>query len=190
MAIIVQSGFEAIPGFVVLAVGALVFLSLRNKGKKRITIIEYQRGLRFTDGQVAGVLPPGSYQYSPGNETILTVDMRPQPILLERLAYRDVLNRQALISVATELLVADPLAAATRLKDQVNDSFAIARETLLGFLSSRAADFGSDSLAATAGEITATLNGELNRVGMKISPVEITETWAAALPAGSPVPSI
>lgn len=86
--------------------------------KKRIVITEYMRGVRSSDGRVDEVLLPGCYSYNPKKEMILAVDMRPQPILVERLFCQDALNRRVVISAATELSVLDPVAASTKLKDQ------------------------------------------------------------------------
>jgi hypothetical protein len=105
--------------------------------------------------------------------------MRPQPILIERLFYRDALNRPAVVSLATELFVSDPAMAATRLKDQVNGSYQIVVAALRDFLPRRAADIEWDGITVFAEQVTAVLNNELNKVGMRVNPIDITETWVA-----------
>jgi hypothetical protein len=145
--------------------------------KKRIVITEFKRGVRSSAGREGEVLLPGCYSYNPKKETILDVDMRPQPILVERLICQDALNRKVVISVATELSVLDPVEASTRLKDQINDTVPIVWDTLREVLSKRAADVAGDGLAAVAHDVTQSLNIKLYKLGMKASPVEITEKW-------------
>jgi regulator of protease activity HflC (stomatin/prohibitin superfamily) len=149
------------------------------KNRRRVTITDYQRGVHFIGGRVAKVLPPGNYRFKAAKETILPVDLRPQPIVIERLLYRDGLNRPAVISIATELLVWDPEVAVTRLKDPAGDAYNMVVGALREFVSHRAPGAGSAARAVAAQELTAALNAELGKIGMKVNPVEITEAWAA-----------
>ena len=44
--------------------------------KKRITIYEHEKGLRFVSGRFVAVVEPGQYQYWPRTETYVRLDLR------------------------------------------------------------------------------------------------------------------
>lgn len=64
--------------YTVLALLALVVLIAMSP--RRVTIYEYERGLRYAAGHFTGVLQPGSYWPLPLRTRILTVDVRPHPV--------------------------------------------------------------------------------------------------------------
>lgn len=138
---------------------------------------DYQRGLRFVHGAYTNMLGPGTYAIAATKEHIEIVDMRPQPVILERTFYRDAWNNPALISVGADLLVSDPHLATTTLKDQINDSLPIARDAVRSTLSRGIASEDPGFRIKAAADITQAVNDELDRVGMKIQNVEIVEFW-------------
>src|SRR4029077_9395024 len=113
-----------------VSVIALTILSQSRRGKKRILITDYRRGVRFVGGVFSGVLEPGSYLFDARKEQITIMDMRPQPILLERLTFQDALKQQGVVSLATEFVVRDPQLAATALRDQIKDCYLLARNAI------------------------------------------------------------
>ena len=109
----------------------IVFVVVRRIRKpKRVFITDYQRGIRYVRGSFANLLGPGSYLASGSKEHIDTVDMRPQPIILERTFYRDSWQNDAFVTIGAELQVSDARLPATMLKDQVNDSLPLVRDAL------------------------------------------------------------
>ena len=162
---------------IVISVLVAYFTRQRNRGKKRILITDYRRGVHFVSGAFQAILGPGSNRYNPSNEQISIVDMRPQPILIERLPFQDALMHNGIISVGTELLVRDPRLAATTLRDQVKDAYVMVRETLRAELSRQVAA-GSDNVALLSESIAKAVNTELTKVGMGISEIEVTELWS------------
>jgi regulator of protease activity HflC (stomatin/prohibitin superfamily) len=165
-----------------VAVVMLFVLNLYIRRVKRIFVADYQRGVRFVKGTFSSVLGPGSYKLFTRNEQIEVVDMRPQPIILERIAFRDVWHNESFLSIGAELLVCDPHLSITKLKNQVNDSFNITRDTLRLVASRGVTDRSSESRGKMAAEITQTINAELTPLGMKISNVEIIELWSRPSP--------
>jgi hypothetical protein len=154
-------------------------LARRKRGKKRILITDYRRGVRFVGGVFVDVLGAGSHTYDPRKEQVTIVDMRPQPIVIERLVFQDALRHQGLISLGAELLVRDPHLAATALRDQVKDSYILARDTVRNAISQQIVS-GRDSLGAVSEAITKAVRAELGKVGMGISEIEITELWSSS----------
>jgi len=156
-----------------------VVISLRARRAKRIVITDFRRGVRFVGGICSGVLEAGSYGFNPRKEQITIVDMRPQPILMERLGFQDALQRQGLISLGSELFVRDPKLAAGALRDQVKDAYILARDAVRAAMSTQILTETTDpsSLSQT---LTKAIRAELSKVGMDISEIEVTEFWTTA----------
>jgi hypothetical protein len=159
-----------------VSVIALTILSQSRRGKKRILITDYRRGVRFVGGVFSGVLEPGSYLFDARKEQITIMDMRPQPILLERLTFQDALKQQGVVSLATEFVVRDPQLAATALRDQIKDCYLLARNAIRTVMSQQIIANVSD-LAAANEILTKAIRTELFKVGMDISNTEVTELW-------------
>lgn len=183
-----QDDFAAFSsGLTAFAVVLIVAVTRFKRAKKRILITDYRCGIRFVSGEFAAVLPPGSYRFNPVREQITIVDMRPQPMLLERQTFQDAVGSQSVISISTELVVLDPQIAATKLRDQVKDSFVIVRDTLRAAVARQVVSGMGDSRKSMEESLTKAVNVELAKVGMRVPAIEITELWAAApaLPQGA-----
>jgi regulator of protease activity HflC (stomatin/prohibitin superfamily) len=161
-----------------LLILAMVPLLAVARKAKRIFVTDYQRGVRFVKGSFSNVLGPGSYQPLTSREQIEVVDMRPQPIFLEKISYRDACQNDSFLSIGAEMLVCDPHLAVTTLKKQIDDSLPIVRDALRSVVSRGIADGSPEFRSKTAVDITQAINAELSRVGMKISGVEIVELWS------------
>jgi hypothetical protein len=156
-----------------------VILGRRARLTKRIVIPDFRRGVRFVGGVFSGVLEAGSYRVDSRKEVITIVDMRPQPILMERVGFQDALQQQGVISFGTELLVRDPKLAASALRDQVKDAYVLARDAVRTAMSKQiVADNGE--AAGLAHTLTTAIRTELAKVGMGISDVEVTELWSSS----------
>ena len=95
---------------VVFLGAVLVMLTQRILGRKKpkIYIPDYQRGVKFVDGTFGSILGPGSYEPAGKHQQITVVDMRPQPIVVERVIYQDAIQAPSVISIAAELVISDP----------------------------------------------------------------------------------
>jgi len=162
---------------IIISLLVAYFMRQRNRGKKRIVITDYRRGVHFVSGSLKSVLGPGSYRYDPRNEQIDIVDMRPQPILIERFPFQDALMHNGIISLGAELLVRDPRLAATALRDQVKDTYVMVRETVRNELSKQIGA-SRENATALSESIAKAANTELAKVGMAVSGVEVTELWS------------
>src|ERR1700687_6024646 len=78
----------------------VIVMARVNRGKKRILIPDYRRGVLFVNGAFVKVLEPGSYPVSALKQQLTIVDMRPQPIVLERIFFQDALKNQGVVSLA------------------------------------------------------------------------------------------
>jgi flagellar basal body-associated protein FliL len=168
---------------VVIVSAALVLLAQRILGSKkpRIFIPDYQRGVRFADGAFGRVLDPGSYQPGAKDEQTTIVDMRPLPVVVERVLYQDAIQTPSVISIAAEVLVEDPVTATTKLKNFANDSVAIIRDQLRNTVSKRIADSAPEVRSKLQDELASALNSELRKFGVGVRNVEVTELWSRAV---------
>ena len=141
----------------------------------RVYIPDYARGVRFIKGSFRDVLGPGSYQNFTRRAQIEVIDMRPVPVILDRIFYRDALQCASVVSIGADMLVGDPYLAATTLKNRIGDSLPIVRDTLRSTLSRGIADESPEYRVKAAEDLAGAVNEELRRLGMKISNVEITE---------------
>ena len=150
----------------------------------RVYITDYLRGVRFVKGVFRDVVGPGGYQAFSRRVHLEIVDMRPVPVLFERMFCRDALQSEAVVSLGAELSVGDPYVAATAMKDRIGDSMPLVRESLHSVLSRTIADTSDEFRAKMAMDITNAANAELKKLGMAISNVEITELSSRATPVG------
>lgn len=160
------------------AIAAFV-LSRRAAQRKRIVITDFRSGVRFVGGVFSDVLEAGNYSFDPRKEQITIVDMRPQPILIERLGFQDALKTPGVISLGADLLVRDPQLAAGALRDQVKDAYILARDAVRTSMSKQITPSAADT-AGLVQTLTTTLRAELGKVGMDISDIEVTELWSNA----------
>jgi regulator of protease activity HflC (stomatin/prohibitin superfamily) len=89
---------------VVLAVAVVVVLA----GTTRMTVFEYERGLRFRRGRLDKVLEPGSYWYFPALTRIQKTDIRPTRVAV---AGQEILSADGVAvkaSLAATYRIADP----------------------------------------------------------------------------------
>jgi hypothetical protein len=170
-----QDQFMQISQFIFIIIIILFFLIRGfNRSKKRILVTDYCRGVHFVDGSFKAVLGPGSYKYNERKEQISIVDMRAQPVLIERLAFQDALKHEGVISIGTELLIRDPHVAATTLRDQVNDAYIVVRDTVRAVMSKQIVA-SEKNTPAVAEAITKAVSQELASVGIVVSEIEINE---------------
>jgi hypothetical protein len=160
------------------ALATSLFLRIRRRGRPRIYITDYQCGLRYVDGVFEDQVGPGSYGTNGSKKQITVVDLRPRLVVVERIFYQDALQSPAVISVGAKLIVQDAYTAVTRLKDATADSVAIVRDTIRLTASKSIASHSAEERIAAAAEIEKTANAELQKVGMGVFEIEITEAWS------------
>lgn len=114
MAVVGQSGThyeDTRMEYIALIVAIIVVLWLYQRSSEHTTIYSYQRGLRYRQGRLEGVLEPGSYRYFKGRTQIAVLDMRPR---YEIIAGQEIMSADNIglkVSIAAQYRVADPLQA-------------------------------------------------------------------------------
>jgi regulator of protease activity HflC (stomatin/prohibitin superfamily) len=74
--------FYTILGLIVGFLAIILLLALWKKLFHRVTIFEYERGVRYKKGKFCGLLTPGVYWLSHLNSLVLKADMRPTLITI------------------------------------------------------------------------------------------------------------
>jgi regulator of protease activity HflC (stomatin/prohibitin superfamily) len=81
---------------------------------KRVTVFEYQKALKYTQGRYKETLGPGQYWIFPSWSSIVPVDVRPEFITIPG---QDVLSADGVtlkVSLAAQFEVSDPNVAVNR----------------------------------------------------------------------------
>jgi regulator of protease activity HflC (stomatin/prohibitin superfamily) len=101
-------------GLFFIALVVLFGLIQRFVGLKRVTVFEYQRGLKYSKGRYIGTLPPGQYWVLTNVTVIAPVDVRPEFVTI---LGQDVLSADGVtvkISLAAQFEVVDPHVAVNK----------------------------------------------------------------------------
>ena len=92
-------------------IGVLVSWANKQKGKKEITILEFQCGLKYLSGKFVGKLSPGTYKIFVPQEHIVLVDMRATPITFDRIPATTKDGVTLFVSVSAQIKVVDAATA-------------------------------------------------------------------------------
>jgi SPFH domain / Band 7 family len=152
--------------------------------KKAKMILDYQRGLRFVNGQFVSVVSPGVYRTALLLENVEIVDLRPTMLLIDKITYRDVLQNAAVISIGGGLKITDPHVALMNMKDRTNDVRPAIRNTVRSVLSHGIADRSEAARKKAEADLTVAINEELKKVGVTLSSLEVVEMWSEHVERG------
>ena len=153
----------------------LVFVVRLSEKRGRQTILDYQRGLRFEGGKFQEILGPGCHRFHLTKEQITLVDLRDQPIVIERFVYADSAGENAWVSISARIQVADAHRAITQCNDHVNEAVVLTRDILRRCLSARRAIEARRNRAGCEHEIKTHIASALESIGLTLTSLEITE---------------
>src|SRR5713226_4774510 len=128
---------------VLVALGALAFWS-----PSRVTVFEYERGLRYRRGRFVAVLPPGSHWVARRGGAITKVDIRPQVLTVPG---QEALTSEGIgvkISLVAGIEVVDPAKAINQIQNYTMALYTLLQVALRQVIGSRSLD---DLLAERAG---------------------------------------
>jgi regulator of protease activity HflC (stomatin/prohibitin superfamily) len=113
----VENIVQAIVGFaVVVGLIALLGSVVRNLAR-RVTVFDYERGLKYVKGRFKSVIEPGQYWYIPLFSTIDKIDVRPRFVSItgQELLSADGITIK--VSVAVNFEIIDPVLAKNKVMD-------------------------------------------------------------------------
>lgn len=100
----------------VIGLGLAVVL-LSRYGLRRVTLFEYQGGLKYTNGRFSGVLKTGQYWYLPYVTVISPIDLRPRSITIPGQEVLTADNVSLKVSLAVSFQVMDPDKSINKVQD-------------------------------------------------------------------------
>lgn len=112
-----------------VALTVLCIYLQRQQRKKRISILDFQKGLKYRQGKFVELLEPGIYAISQ-NENIVVIDMRPNAIAFERMPVTTSDGVTLAVSVTAKVQVTDPRLAVSASKNCVQDAAVVLRDSL------------------------------------------------------------
>jgi regulator of protease activity HflC (stomatin/prohibitin superfamily) len=155
---------------VLVALGALAFWS-----PSRVTVFEYERGLRYRRGRFVAVLPPGAHWVARRGGAVTRVDVRPQVLTVpgQELLSSDGIGVK--VSLVAGVEVVDPAKAINQVQNYTAALYTLLQVALRQVVGSRSledllagrADVGPKVLEATAPSAL--------DFGLKISSVDVRD---------------
>lgn len=159
----------------------------------RITIFEYERGLKYVKGRFKQVLPPGQYWvWLLGNTTIRKVDIRPQYIAVPGQAVLTADGVGLKVSLTALYEITDPAAAINQVSSYYQALYLIVQDALREVVEAIAIDDLianrtqlNDQLLAKAADPVAAIGLKLTRLSIKdlMLPGELKKLYAQVVQA-------
>jgi len=163
---------ECVIALVVVAATVAIVLTY---GMRRVTVYEYERGLRYVRGQYRATLSPGQYWYLPWFTTVRKVDVRPRFVPI---AGQEVLSSDGVtwkVSLAANFEVTDPNTAVNKVKDfqeTLYTELQLALRQIIGSVDIEALLAARDDISNKLIEMTAAKAQEL---GLRLITVSIKD---------------
>ena len=102
---------------IVLAVALFIIVVKFVSNVKRVTIFEYERGVKYVKGRFAEILEPGQYWFFTYHTSITKTDLRPRFVSISG---QEVLSSDGVtlkVSLAAKYEISDPYAAMNKIDD-------------------------------------------------------------------------
>jgi regulator of protease activity HflC (stomatin/prohibitin superfamily) len=164
--------------FVTIVLGAIallvVYAVLRSHWKK-ITIVEYQLGLKYVKGKFVGILQPGEHSIHRSTTNVQIVDVRPRFVTING---QEVLSSDGItlkVSLAAQFEMVDPVKAVNGVQNCVEALYLIIQMALRTIISTGTIDellekrdeFGPKLMEATA--------SKMEEIGIKLLLVDVKD---------------
>lgn len=162
--------------WIAVVIAAVLVVSWLARGVfERITVYEFERGLRFHKGHLTAVLEPGQYWIYRRTTSVRKVDVRPR---LTSITGQEVLSSDSVsvrVSLAVQFQIADPVKAITGVEDYEQALYVAAQLSLreivgnseIDDLLERRHEFGDRLLELTAPRV--------EEFGLELRAVEIKD---------------
>lgn len=159
---------------VVLA-GVLVLILVKFLPIRRVTVYEYQKGLKYTKGRYAATLSPGQYWILSTFSSVVPVDVRPQFVTIQG---QDVLSADGVtlkVSLAAEFQVADPHVAVNKNASFQNSLYLTLQMAVREIVGKEKIDALIENRAAFSSKLTELTSGKAAEYGLKLISADIKD---------------
>ena len=162
---------------ILVAVAAIVgiAISLLRREFERVTIFEFQRGLRYDKGRFGGVVGPGQYRLLRRRSTITKVDSRPRVVTVPG---QEVITADGVsirVSLSTEYEIADPAVAVNDHEDYAGAFYAALQHALRDVVAGTEIDALLESRGTVGERIAEMTRGEAERLGLRLIRVDVKD---------------
>jgi len=169
---------------IVFLIGLIWRFGFGGANSQRTLVLEYQRGVKFTNGKITAILEPGQHWINSKRDRVDLVDMRPQPFIFEDLTCEDKLGGRVVLSLAGEFEVSDARLSLLSSRDDGDDGTARISKVIRGTVSNLGVGDTTDaSLDLLHNRLLEMLNQELRTIGLQTRKIDITELWTSATKA-------
>ena len=165
---------ETVIGLVAIALVVLaVVVAVRSI---RITTIhDYERGLRFRQGKLVGLVEPGIHVTVGPLTEIRGLDVRPAMVPVEGQEILTADGVAAKVSLVARYVVGDPVAAVTRDADFRRTTYLLLQLGLRSAVTRRTLDESLDARAELGPEVRDAVAGRLAAIGVELLDVEVRD---------------
>jgi len=142
---------------------------------KRITVLEYQRGLRYSSGRYSGTLGPGQYWVLTSFTTVALVDIRPQFVTI---LGQDVLSADGVTlkaSLAAEFEVADPHTAINKTANFTSALYLTLQMALRELVGKEKIDDLMQNRSAIGAKLLGMTSAKTAELGLKLKLVDVKD---------------
>ena len=147
---------------------------------RRVTVFEYQHGLRFVHGKLQGVLPAGSYWLRKAKTTVLILDARPRTLTVPG---QDLLCSDGVwvkVSLLLRHRVVDPKAATLEAESYEEALYAAAQEALRVAVGEKTLDELLDTRAELGARLQAEVEPAAKALGLELQSLSVKDVMFAA----------
>jgi regulator of protease activity HflC (stomatin/prohibitin superfamily) len=161
--------------WVLLLLVVILFLIVRVLPIRRVTVYEYQRGLRYTKGRYSGTLNPGQYWIVSSISSVSTVDIRPEFITIQG---QDVLSADGVtlkVSLAAEFEVVDAHLAVNKNLNYRTSLYLNLQMALRQIVGGEKIDILLENRSNISGRLMELTSAKANDLGLKLISADIKD---------------
>ncbi len=161
--------------WVVVLAAVLLLVAVKVVPLKRVTVYEYQKGLKYTKGRYAATLSAGQYWILSTFSSIVPVDIRPQFVTIQG---QDVLSADGVtlkVSLAAEFQVADPNVAINKNANFQNSLYLTLQMAVREIVGKEKIDTLIENRAGFSSKLTELTSGKATEFGLKLISADIKD---------------
>ena len=161
--------------WVAVLVAVLLVVAIKIVPVKRVTVYEYQKGLKYTKGRYATTLNPGQYWILPIFSSVVPVDVRPQFVTIQG---QDVLSADGVtlkVSLAAEFQVADPNVAINKNANFQSSLYLTLQMAVREIVGKEKIDTLIENRAGFSSKLTELTTGKATEFGLKLISADIKD---------------
>src|SRR5713226_3863089 len=159
----------------VVLVAVLLLVAIKVAPIRRVTIYEYQKGLKYTKGRYVSTLNAGQYWVFSTFSSIVPVDIRPQFVTIQG---QDLLSADGVtlkVSLAAEFQVADPNVAINKNASFQNSLYLTLQMAVREIVGKEKIDSLIENRAGFSSKLMELTSGKATEFGLKLISADIKD---------------